>query len=349
MDDLPDILVTLTIVVVILAVGTLAVSTVVSTGDYNDQVQTAAELDGTQWTRLDDTVGVNENVYDSRGFAIQLTGADNSKFSSSETFDVASDETFTASVWLQRNNDTDMTAYTLDSNLVVGYNASRGNYTAWYYDEGDRDSYQVEVSEQSGNNLENVVVVRDNETLTIYSNLTHGTRADLSVASTEPAPTNSTNWNGTVEELRLSDVAWNSSVRSNHYNNPIDPLSVAQTARIMFDEPYRDYQLLFYADGRINQNNVNFVQGLPGQELDSTEVLLQQSDYKFRQEGPQIRAVSGGEVDGAPVAYVDYTSKGIAGVLVDDWNNAVGLAGVAIILLPLGAIIVYLYGIREQR
>lgn len=342
MDTLPKVIVGIGVAIVIafltLSIASVAVSV---TGD-SGTVQTAALLDGTDWTRLDDTVGTNQDVYDSRGYAVQLAGTNDSYIDAPQPVDVTN-TTWTASVWASRDVDSDMAALSLDGRLIISYNATQSEWRAWYYDEGSTNSYRTSVPATSGQGqLENVVVVRDGDTLSLYANATNSNSTSITGESSVPAPTDSGGWDGRLEEIRLSHDGWNSTIRQAHYDSPIDPLPTDHAGRTMLDEPYRDSQRFFYASGDVQTQNVQFVNGLPGQELDGSSVLAAQSDYEWRQEGPQIRAIDGGELDGAPVAYVDYDSKGLVGTFVEDVNQTYSLLGLAFLAMLLATVVGYL-------
>lgn len=352
-DDLPSTLITIIIAGVILFIGLTAVSATIDVGDSDgtaDRVETAAPLEGTQFSTLADSWGDNEDVYDSRGYAVELTGANDSFVRSEEDIAINPADNWTVSLWASYDSTSDeMTALSLDGRIEVRYNGTSDEWLAWYYDDGDRASYEVSVSSSANaTELEHVVVTRNSSELTIYANQTQGSTATLSGSSSVSAPVNRTNWDGRLEELRVDEEAWDSSLITSHYNDPIAPLATNHTARVMFDEPYRGTQRMFYNAGDVVTSNATFVDGLPGQELDSGGVLAT-SEYDWDNDGPRIRAEGGERLDGAPVAYVDYDQKDALGGLRDGFESAVGLAGLLLVILPVGTIFVYMYGIRDER
>jgi len=339
MDDLPDLALTIIVLGVILFVGVSAVSHAVETSDADkERIQTAETLDGTTWQHISDKRGDNQDVYDSRGYGIFLSGSSDSYFQSESDISL-SDSNWTVSAWAARANNTDMTALSIDGSLLLNYNATQGNYTAWYYDDGSRDSYTVSVDSQSPQNrLEHIAVVNNDSALTIYSNTTQGTSADLGTSSSADAPVNATSWNGTIDELRISSTtAWKQTTIQTHYSDPIDPLAINQSGRAMFDEPYRDSQRFFYQPGDVLTSNVQFVAGLPGSEM------AQGTDYEWNYNPTEIRPLAGGELDGAPVAYVDYDELQIGSGAIASYGNALTAIGILVVLLPLGFIVSRLY------
>jgi len=342
-DDLVSVVITLVLVFTIIFLGTFVANETLATGTDSSRVNTHALLDGTSWTTIDDSVGQNEEVYNSLGFAVNLTGADDSYAQTTQSISLSSDETWTVSVWAHVDPaaaSSNMTAVSANGRLLINYNGTAGEWRAWYYDEGSRHSYQVSVAEQGpATALENVVVARNGSTLTIYANTTAGTTADLTTANSQPAPTEATNLDGRLEETRISDTAWNASIRSSHYSTPIDPLPVNRSARIMYDEPYRDSQLIFYSPASLETNNATFAAGLPGSELTAG------TDYEFQTDGPTLVATDTGALADAPVAYVDYT---VFGGLVNTYTNGLNavfaILGLVFVIVPLGLVVYYLRG-----
>lgn len=341
---------------VILFAGINAVSiTITATspdnGGSDEDIQTAAELDGTTFASLGNSWGTDETVYDSRGYAVELTGAPDSYIQSTD--DISTDTTgdWTVSVWVDADQTTtNHTAVSVDGNIELVYNGSTDTYTAWYYNQATRNSYDVAAgSTASPGDLENVVLVRDRGTLTIYVNDTASGSVDTTADTITPAPTGTSNWDGRLEELRVDATPWDGSTISNHYNDPIGPLETNHEARIMFDEPYRNQQRMFYNSGEVSTSNATFVSGIPGQKLDSANGMFSSGSYRWEKDGPAIRAVDGKHLDGAPVAYVDYVKRNSIGPLRQSFSSAITLAGLLIILLPLGVILSKMYFFNQRR
>jgi len=348
--DLPAVIITVIIAGIILFIGISAVSTVVETGsDDAESVQTAAELNGTQWVALDDSAGTDETVFDSRGYAVALTGADDSYTQTESDISLNTSQNWTVSAWASRADSTaeTQTVLSLDGEIIIAYNGTTGNWVGWFYDAGDRASYNVTVNATTPpGDLASVVLVRDGDRLTIYENTTGGSSVMLTGTNTAADP-NGTNWHGRLEEIRVHNSSWDATTRNNHYSNPIDPVPAGAQGRIMFDEPYRDTQRLFYESGDVATSNATFGGGIPGSEMQADSLLG--GDYEWQSDGPRIRPLSGGELDGAPVAYVDYQRRTLEADLLDGFTNAVGLAGILLILVPLSAILSYLLAFNRGR
>jgi hypothetical protein len=350
-DDLPNVVLTLIIAGVILLIGITAVSGVIESGDSTgDNIQTAAKLDGTNWVSIADTTGVDETVYDSRGYAVKLTGADDSYIQSTDNIAIGTYDNYTVSVWASRDSSTtnQTTALNIDGAVEIAYNGTRDEYTGWYYDSGSRASYRVNVTAPGPQgNLEHVVLRKNRTHLTIYANTTKGESIAVD-GSNKANYVEGDNWDGRLEETRVHNSSWSATTIQNHYNGPINPVTEGAQARIMFDEPYRTNQLLFYHSGQIETSNVSFAQGISGEVMETGNLILQE-DYEWQSDGPRIRAVSGGELEFAPVAYVDYTSRTQVSTLQEQYTSAIGLAGVALLLLPVILIIGYLQNARGGR
>lgn len=309
-------------------------------------VSTHALLNGTQWTTIGDSTGTDETVYDSRGYAVQLAGADDSYVQATQDYGIATNNQWTVSTWARANQSAtseEMTAVSVDGRVIVNYIGSASEWRIWYYDEGERDSYNLSMAapNQPGN-LTNVQVHNNGTHLQIYRNNTLGDTRNITTDNIADAPTNASNWDGTLEELRTFDESLNNTQRQALVDNPVQHQpDWSPTARAMFDEPYADDQLLLYTDASLETYRATYVAGFGGTELSPG------NDYEWNETGPAIRAVSGGAIDGAPVAYVDYSAPEelipMAQQLRDGWATAMALAAVAALLLILGAIVGYLF------
>lgn len=292
-------------------------------------------LDGAgNWTTIDSGTGTNETVFDSRGHAINLTGADDSYVESESQFEIAADKTWTIHVGARvdsaAQNDT-MTAISANGRVVVTYNGSVDEWQAWYYEEDDRDSYQVNVSATNQPQNYTHVFVQSNGThISIYRNTTQGSVANISQNDTVAAPINNSNWNGRLDELRTFDDPLTSTERSNLVADPVAPrVGTNRTSRIMFDEPARATQRIFFTDTDLQTSNATYSDGFAG------STMVNGTDYEWDTDGPRIKPLAGGDLDGAPVAYVDYDLEGGSATLLtptlNSWADFVQVA----ILVPL--------------
>lgn len=347
-DNIADVVLVVTISALILLTGVAVFNTLATEGgDYD--TQQAVLLDGSDtWYRIDSSVGTDERVVDSRGYAISLTGASDSYFESAAGFEIASDTTWTVSLWGRLDSGAgsgEFAAASLNGRVVVSYNTSASEWRAWYYNESSRASYSVAVAGSQPGNLANVVVQSNGTHLSIYRNTTLGGAVALNGSGIAADP-DASNWPGDVDELRTFDTAANATVRSSLFTSPVAPRpGTGRTSRAMFDQPDSATQLLFFTDTHLDTQNVEYVSGLEGNTMTaSSDVLLGSGDYRWRSEGPQLYPESGGALDGAPVAYVDYDRQ-TAGNLesfVDEAQSIVEMGGLILVVVVLVAIVGYL-------
>lgn len=355
-SPLPQIIITVIIVSIILFIGLSMGQAALDATENPVEEKEGQLLDGTNWVEIDDrTATGDEVVYNSRGYGLKLTGADDSYYQSEENIQFATDANWTIATWAAVDNTSaDMAALSANGEVVIRYVGSSGNWSAWIYDSGARQAYQVNKSATDPQNLTNVMVWENETHVAIYEDNTVGEVKAISDAESADAPVNTTNWNGTLDEVRAFDDALNNSQRQQVVDDPVGPLKASnRTMRVMFDEPYRDTQQLFFASGDIIVNNGQFVDGLDGQKMDGQGFwndITGETDYQWDPNGPRIRAVEGGDLDGAPVAYVDWTATGrLSTSIVDDWAEAMVLAGLIPVLLILGYVVVQLQGLRGGK
>lgn len=329
------------VVAMTLMVGTTVVGDITANQDgIREQQSTAVLLGDTgEFVSIADGEGFDETVRDSRGYAVNMTGADDSYVETTSPISIAKDDTWTVSLWAQVDNGSEtetMTALSINGRVVINYNGTDGNWTVWYYDESSTSSWQANVSApDQPSNLTNVQVWSNGTHLTIYQNGTQGDLVNVTGDNIESAPVTTSNWDGRLDEVRTFDDPLNSTNRSELYNSPIAPQNnTNRTSRIMFDQPDKSTQLVFFTDADLEQSNVTFSQGLPGQVLNGANLLNDitgSTDYQWETSGPQIKPLAGEELDGAPVAYVDYSFEGALSGIVEAWSGAVTLAA----LIPL--------------
>lgn len=348
-DHLPTVVLVTVICFVILGVGVFAVSSAMdaspSDTENGERVQTAVETQnaGTWYSIASDT-GTDPLVVTSRGYAVNLTGANDSYVRSKQGIDFSQDDTWSVSLWARLDNDAtaeEQTALSLNGRLVINYNQTSSEWVVWYYDDGSRDSYELSVTgPNQPANFTNIQVTSNETHLQVYRNNTLGDTANLTTSSIVDAPVTSENWNGRLEEVRTVDDVLSVSERQELVDNPVEPQpGTNRTARIMFDEPYESSQLVLFSGTELEQSNVTFSQGFEGRQLTEGQYAVT-ADYTWNENGPRIRLLEGGSADDIPVAYVDYTKSGIdTNVLVEGFTAALALAALAPILLIVGYIV----------
>jgi len=353
-DDLPDVILVAIIAFVILFVGVSVLSTTAdvsgesttTTGD-SERVEVSQTLDGSgSKYSLNDGVGENETLYDSRGFAVNLSGADDSYVQSDSNIQFERDENWTVATWAYVDSDAsgNMTVLDLNGRVVLGYNHTATNWTLWYYDDGTTNSYQLELNAPDQRGVYTHLSVVGNDThVSFYRNNSQSTSQNISDTSVVNAPVNSSNFDGRLEETRTFDDALNDSQRQRLIDGPIEPQpGWNRTTRIMFDEPYASKQLILFSGASLETSNVTFSSGFAGSEVDA-------ANYSWSNDGPQV---SVDPQTNYPVVYIDYDFTA-TGLTVDTLTGPVGstiiLAGLIPVILILGYVALKLGGFRSTR
>jgi len=340
---------TITLLFGMLFVGQTA-SDLGETGDISNKTASPDPVTG-QAVTFEDSDGASEilqvyQVNDSTGYAIELTGADDSFYESNSNIDLASDGNWSVSTWARVDDDAgdeNMTAVSANGRVIIQYNGSDGNWSVWYYDDGTGNSYVLETDapDQPGN-LTLVTATANNTHIKVYRNDTLAATENLSTSSVEDADLNATNWDGTLDETRVFDDGTNDSEQSDLYNNPVAPRPERnRTARLMFDEGSGDRTAIYFTPTYADLSNHTWVTtGLDG------HILTDGTDYTLNQDSGTITALDGGRIDGAPVVWIDYQYQALDDVGQGGKNmgGAFGLFGQAVIVIPAIAVLVTLVG-----
>lgn len=284
-------------------------------------------------------------VNDSTGYAVNLTGADDSYVQSKESVNLAADDTWSVSTWARVDSDAQtqtMTAVSANGRVLIQYNGSAGNWSAWYYEEGDRDSWRVNVTANQPGNLSLVTATSNGTHFWIYRNATKGQVVNITGSNIANATLNATNWHGTLEETRVFDDETNDSEQSALYNNPVAPRDERnRTARIMYDEGKGSTTAIYFTGTQADLSNFTWTKsGLPGHEL------TEGADYELRKADGTITAIVGGSIDDAPVVWIDYRYQALSnlGELNEALQVAFGLISRAAIAIPAIAVLIVLIG-----
>lgn len=362
--DLVNIVVVAIISFTILLIGVSVLSPVISiTGA--DQTDNGTHIDN-QTVRLDgagNTVdlsgaeyGEDETVLDSRGYAIRLAGSNDSYVESDQDINISSDNSWTVSVGASVNGSasaSELSAVSLNARLVISYNRTAGEWRAWYYDESDRASYNLSVSgaNQPGS-LATVQVVSNGSHVTLYRDNTVSDTVNITGSGGfASAPVNSSSWYGRLDEVRTYDTNLSDSQRQTLVDDPVRGLPDAPTtARVMFDIPETNTEPVFFSPATMRLSNVTYVDGYDGNEMDEGRFAAMGADYKWTDDGPTIRPIEDGDLDGAPVAFVTYTGYDTGvGQLLSGFRSALMLAGLLPVLLVLGYVVVVFRGLEGRR
>lgn len=256
----------------------------------------------------------DEVVRDSRGYALQFHGTNDSYLTSDSGVHLGDDSTWTVSQPVLNVTDTDSTQTILavgDPNLFIQYvNGTQDNFSAVYLT--TQDSYRVNVSAPANpENTSFVFVTLNQSTLSIHRNSTAGESVDVSTANKINGNlTTATPFSGTLDETRVMDDVLSSAERTQHMSEPVAPSNANETGRIMYDVGEGTSVPIWWTASGATASNASWVSGFEGNVLDEKTGIadiIGGNDYRWRTDGPQIQAVENGRLDGAPVAFVEYT------------------------------------------
>lgn len=324
--------------------------------DDAEQIDNQSQLlDGTSFVDVARCCGgTNERVYDSRGNAVRMTGANDSYIQSTEDVTVATDDNMTVTAWGAVNSSSsseNMTLLNAAGRVVIQFDGANTDWLIFYHSAETGESYQLRANAPNQPSTYEHIAVRANGThLTVFRDATavNSTSLTDSGRAVADADVNSSNWHGELEEVRSFDDALTNSTISELESDAVGPQpGHNRTSRIMFDEPEKDNQLLFFASGRIATSNVTFVDGKPGSELDGVGLIASitgSTDYEWDSDGPRLRAVDGGEIDGAPVAYVSYDKEGPSVAITEGFASFIELAAIIPLLVVAVALLARLRG-----
>lgn len=223
--------------------------------------------------------------------------------------------------------------------LLVTYDA--GKWAA-YYDDG---ALTQQVSVNGTLNQTEIVVVRDadNGTLAIDAD----GRRDVQSLDSDTEQRNVTlEWVGTIDEVRYLSVALDDAAIDTYQDDPINPLNASDhTARWMFDEGEGSTSEVYYGGSNATlERNATWAAGVDGPEL------VDGADYELETDPIRVTTISGGYLDGAPVAYVSYTGElaGSVRTVIGGIAGAYELAPVVLLVLVASVVIATISRARVQ-
>jgi len=228
--------------------------------------------------------------------------------------------------------------------LVLLYNGDQSQWQAWVYNGTTRDSYLLTASAGSPTSFTNLQVNHNGSHITLARN---GTQADVTatdggVASVPDAG----NLDGRLEEFRAFNRSLNDSTQSELATAPVvQQPGTNRSARSLFDQPRRDTQSILFTGARFETSNVSYSRGFAEDVMQPKTVtndLTGSTDYVWQSTGPKIRPTSGGELDGAPAAYVSYETD--VDSAVSAFTDAMNLAAV----IPLLIVVVLIIRLTQQ-
>lgn len=229
------------------------------------------------------------------------------------------------------------------NDLVIYYNGSIGNWSAWYFDDGKAESEIVTLNATAPTQQTALCFLHETDNLTLYRNTTASTTVQLDGSGQADVP-NNTAWNGSIEETRIYDYALNSTQRSNYSTSPaIAVQGNASSARIMYDVRDRSTSSVpaYFASGDASITNASFTDGLDG------PTISEGVDYDHSGSDISIPSTSALDGDG-DVLFVNYstTSDDTVGTVITQIDATSSLGGVLMIVLTLGALLAVLGRLR---
>lgn len=362
MDSAPGVLISAFLIVIALMLGVVLLDSFAVTGAWGETTRSgsisydAARLNGTgSYVSYGERAGNNETVYQTTGFAMQFSGSSSSELSGTG-WTLGNDTTWHASVWAQPHDGA--TAQTMkimsisDGELIIYYNGSASEWAAWYYNQSGRQSYEASVATVTPTNgLTNIQVRANGTHLSIYRNNTVGDEVSIQGVSSVDAPTEAGNWNGTVEELRTFNESLASADRQTLIDQPAEQRpGLGRTMRVMFDQPNTTSELVLLAGGTATASDISYVGGFPADVMQRKTLqndMAGTSDYRWTVDGPSISPVTGGELDGAPVAYASYDVRVSDPPLGVELSSLVQWIQIAAIL-PLLITVVYVLSKSQE-
>lgn len=308
---------TVTVAGTVLLAGFIMLPPLLDLGDFQGPEDSHARIEGSHnfvGIAGADSYGSNETVVNSRGNAIKTTGADDSYVTANGDVSLATNGTWSVQQAIAVDESATSGQHVIlsigDPDLLLLYDNSTGtaNWSAVWFT--STDSYRVNVSAPSPTARTHVYAQMNGSNFTIWRNETVGESATI---DGEGAPTgNLTTAGGCpcwLEETRAWDDYLNASQRNQAITQPVAPLEANRTLRIMYDKGSGSEVLVFWTTSQTGTvSNATWVDGYDGKVL-SSGGLVAAGDYDWRNDGPALKATVGGALDGAPVAWVDYTKR----------------------------------------
>lgn len=297
-------------------------------------------LNGNEFVDVTSEVGsgTNETVRDSRGRAIQFTGANDSHLQSQSSMNLSSGENWTVhvGVWVNESaiDQTMMVVALGDPDVILRYVNESGssNFSVVYMTSSE--SFIANVTEPDPTNASQIFINKSVDTVTIRRNDTVGESVDVNGSDTFTGDiTSDENFHGQMDELRVFASDISDSDKSSLRSDPVTPLKgTSRTARLMFDEDDPTEVNIYWATTDADVSNVSYTTGFSGHVL-TEDTLLTSNDYDWRENGPRIKPSAGGRLDGAPVAFADYDFSNNMASIMDGLSSMVGLVELLLVVI----------------
>lgn len=214
---------------------------------------------------------------------------------------------------------------------TIYYDGTTDEYVGYYYDESDRQEYEVRIGAGAEQANQLICLQQDGGTLTLSRNTTTTSQA-LSTAQTTAAPP-SASWNGTVEETRIYDYPLNASQRAEWVGEPVLAVNgSAPSVRLTYDVRPGDTPKTYFAPGSVTlTGDATLTSGFSGPSISRG------TDYQWGGiDGATITILSGGKLDqNGEVLYHSYSLSQYGGLI----NRVMAIGGAALGLLIVGLLI----------
>lgn len=339
-DDLLDTVGTIGAIIVMVAVvaAVLIVFAPVALDMVGAEDQHSFEPDTAEFEEIDSGERPdNFDVLATTGYAVHLNG---DAYVDSPAPELSGDWTVCTVVALDddANQDATYDIVAIDNETItLRYEA--GNWTARHIDDQQTQT-SASAAASDPTSLTPICGVWDDTAseLTLWA----GGAAQDTSAEGESEPRNvAVELVGTVDETRMWDSEVADADLEAYASDPIQHLDHTNPdARLMFDEGEGDTARVFYLGGDAQLVGAGWTEdGVddPG--------LAEDTDYEVEESPLRVRALSGGYLDGAPIAYAVWGDPGpFAGVVHTVFN----IGSTALVLLVVGILAIAALAIREQ-
>jgi len=281
---------------VVLAIGLLVLSTLISTSGIGLTTDGSVAIDGPG-----DTIAVGDvdtvTVSDSTGRAAKLDGSGSVAIAGG--LNVSDQKQFSFGTYAAVDDvNRSQAIFGIEDEYQLSYNGTTNEYELYYFNDSSRNSYRITVAAANPTTLRPVLVERDGATLT----LTNGTGAASSVTITPNSntvaagPTNNS-LAGRLDETRSWHRPLTASEAATYRSDGIEPVAVGnRSTRLMYDQTGSDVAVEFRSASGELQGDATRGAGLDG------TTLTEGTDYNVTFDGEDliVEISSGGELEQMP-------------------------------------------------
>lgn len=221
-------------------------------------------------------------------------------------------------------------------NATIQLEYANGSWSIWAQNASGATA-RATVAASSPTNPTAVCGVSDGSSVTIYADGSQGT-TDAYDAAVESRAV-SLDWYGTIDEARLFDSTLSASAASRYATDPWAPFpGEDRTSRYYLDEGQgTDTRVVFQSPNATLVGDVGWGDGVDDPQLQNG------TDYEIGVGPLEIKPLAGGQVDGAPILYVEYSTNAFGAIVLsiaDLGETAFVLLIVALLAIPVVAIVV---------